>query len=216
MHTRFIPNGTRTLLVYFAGWGTPFSAVGHLRPPENASLLLCGSYRSLKLDFDFGAYREIRMVAWSMGVWVAERAMQGVPLVSATAVNGTPMPKHDRFGIPAAVFEATLEHLDDAGRLKFEQRMCGGKAGWERYRALDGHRTLPEIRDELAFLNDAVSQDERSGLIRWTHAFTGSRDRIFSAENQTAYWQNRCPQTVVGGGSHNLFPHWGAWAELWP
>lgn len=41
-----------------------------------------------------------------MGVWVAERVMQGYPLLSATAINGTGLPCDDQYGIPEAILLA--------------------------------------------------------------------------------------------------------------
>ena len=94
------------LIVYFAGWGTPLDAVAHLILPTNHNFIkFCYDYQDLKLDFDFSAYQQIRVVAWSMGVWVAERVLQGLTLQSATAVNGTGLPCDDSFGIPYAIFK---------------------------------------------------------------------------------------------------------------
>ena len=72
--------------------------------PTDHDLLICYDYQDLTLDFDFSAYQQIRVVAWSMGVWVAERVLQGITLQSATAVNGTGLPCDDGFGIPYAIF----------------------------------------------------------------------------------------------------------------
>ena len=62
--------------------------MAHLILPTNHNLLICYDYQDLTLDFDFSAYQQIRVVAWSMGVWAAERVLQGITLQSATAVNG--------------------------------------------------------------------------------------------------------------------------------
>ncbi len=102
--------------------------MAHLILPTDHDLLICYDYQDLNLDFDFSAYRHIRLVAWSMGVWAAERALQGIRLKSATAVNGTGLPCDDNFGIPDTIFKATLDNLTENTRLKFERRICGDKA----------------------------------------------------------------------------------------
>lgn len=83
MKTKFYNHQGEHLILYFAGWGMPPDAVNHLILPENHDLLICYDYQDLNLDFDFSAYRHIRLVAWSMGVWAAERALQGIRLKSA-------------------------------------------------------------------------------------------------------------------------------------
>ena len=80
MKTKFYDHQGEHLIVYFAGWGTPLDAVAHLILPTDYDLLICYDYQDLKLDFDFSAYQQIRVVAWSMGVWVAERVLQGITL----------------------------------------------------------------------------------------------------------------------------------------
>ena len=43
-----------------------------------------------------------------MGVWVAERVLQGITLQSATAVNGTGLPCDDSFGISYIIFKGDV------------------------------------------------------------------------------------------------------------
>ena len=211
MHTRLIsqPNAD-TLLVYFAGWGTPDSVAEALAPA--ADVLLCSDYRDTVLNFDFSRYRRIGVLAWSMGVWVAERAMQGVKVDWAAAVNGTGLPYDDQFGIPCAVFDQTLARFDERNRAKFEQRMCADADSLAHYRRLDGHRSQQSLHDELSFLHQAVQTDRRTDLLTWHEAWIGERDRIIPAANQSAYWQSRCPVIEFDGG-HYPYTHWPRWNE---
>lgn len=216
MHTRLIRCAdAQDLLVYFAGWGTPEAAVAHLRLPEHTDLLVCSDYRTLEHDVDFTPYRHIRVAAWSMGVWAAERVMQGIDVAFAAAINGTGRPRDDVFGIPAAVFDQTLAGLNDTSRRKFEQRMCGNAFAAEAYRALSGRRDTDNLRAELAALQQAVRADTRTDLIRWHQAFIGGSDRIFPAAHQQAYWQPRCPTQTFSDGTHYPWTQWQEWAELW-
>ena len=208
------------LLVYFAGWGTPLSAVSHLTVPKDYELLICYDYQNLQLDFDFSPYADIRLVAWSMGVWVANQTMQNVPLRSATAVNGTGQPCHDEFGIPCEIFRGTLAGLDEANRTKFERRICGDKQTFAYYQQLPEQRQFPEIHAELTALYAMMQHSDRAE-IPWTHAVIAKQDRIFPAANQLAYWQARQVQTQSQtqlhccDGAHYVFLHYFRWAELW-
>ena len=72
---------------------------------------MCWDYRDL--DFDAGVlegYSTTRVLAWSMGVWVAGQVLSGMDMAPGyrVAVNGTPFPIHDSLGIPEAVFDGTL------------------------------------------------------------------------------------------------------------
>lgn len=210
MHTRLISRpDADALLVYFAGWGTPDSLAETFAPPH-ADVLLCSNYRDTALNFDFGRYRRIGVLAWSMGVWVAERAMQGVAADWAVAVNGTGLPYDDACGIPRAVFDQTLALLDERSRAKFEQRMCADKESLAHYRALPNRRDTESLRQELQFLHQTVQADCRTDLLQWDYALVGMRDRIFTADRQTAYWQPRCAVKTFDGGHypHGSWPRW--------
>ena len=44
--------------------------------------------------------RESFLIAWSMGVWAANRFASGLEFQKAVAINGTPFGIHKNFGIP--------------------------------------------------------------------------------------------------------------------
>lgn len=51
MKTEYFQHQGENLIVYFAGWGTPPSAVAHLALPDNYDLLICYDYQDLHCDF---------------------------------------------------------------------------------------------------------------------------------------------------------------------
>ncbi|TCP94813.1 biotin synthesis protein BioG [Cricetibacter osteomyelitidis] len=213
MKTKLISSQQPDLIVYFAGWGTPVSAVEHLALPQGYDLLLCYDYRNLDLAFDFLAYEHIRLVAWSMGVWVAEQTMTKLPLLSATAINGTALPCDDQFGIPKAIFEGTLSGLNAVTRTKFERRMCGDKQNFTQYQQLNGQRSDEEILSELTALYGFLQKHNETDKIQWTKAIIGLQDRIFPAENQQAYWTNRTVISPVDK-AHYLLAEYHCWEQL--
>ncbi|EXI62415.1 hypothetical protein MHD_09730 [Mannheimia granulomatis] len=220
MKTAFFPSTfprSSNLVVYVAGWGTPLAAVEHLALPENHDLLICYDYQDLQLDFQFSDYDCIHLVAWSMGVWVANQVMPPIPLASATAINGTALPYDDKFGIPKAVFKGTLESLNEANRIKFEHRMCHDKTLFEHYQNLPKPRPLAEIQQELAALYQLINDEQEPKTLAWTHAIIGTQDRIFPTANQLAYWQTFSPQTNICTleGGHYLLPYFHNWEKLW-
>ncbi|OOS04492.1 hypothetical protein B0190_02120 [[Haemophilus] ducreyi] len=209
MKSRLFSTNQPNLIIYFAGWATPLAVVNHLALPPNYDLLFCYDYRDLTFERpDLSHYQQIRLVAWSMGGWVAQKVCQIIPLVSATAVNGTLLPKHNDFGIPTAIFDGTLTSLNEVNRLKFARRMCGGKTQFERYQQLPDHRPFVDVLWELNSLNQAISDGETlpAKLLPWSHIFIGQKDKIFPAENQQRFWQQYpvkiCP---LEQGEHYLW-----------
>ena len=125
-----IKNNQKHLLLFFAGWGmdeTPFLQIH----PTNKDWLICYDYRSLEFDaIILQEYSEITLIAWSMGVWAASQIMKQYPSVTLSqsiAINGTPYPIHETKGITPAIFEGTLQGLNEQSLQKFQRRMCGSK-----------------------------------------------------------------------------------------
>ena len=131
MKQRFIKKeGNSTLLLFFAGWGSDENLfAGPVQ--EECDCLLCFDYKDL--DFDYSlleGYKEIRVMAWSMGVWVACQTLAGkeYPYGMRLAVNGTPFPIHDTKGIPESIFQGTLENFSEPVLIRFRRRICGSAA----------------------------------------------------------------------------------------
>lgn len=196
------------LILYFAGWGTPPELVADWARPANCDVLLCWDYRDLTLAFDFSPYARVHVLAWSLGVWAADNSLpKTLTLASATAVNGTPQPIDDAFGIPTAIFNGTLDGLQgkfaQRTREKFERRMTGDAARLAAYRQLP-QRDLDDITAELQAVQNTVLQKTSSMPIAWQRAIIGEQDAIFPPDNQNNYWRTLAPECRL---EHLKAPH---------
>lgn len=213
--------GNEGLILYFNGWAMTPEAVEHLRLPQGYDLVVVWDYRSDHLDLNLSAYKHITLVAWSMGVWAASRAVSWLaelPIERSIAVCGTGYPMDDQWGIPKAIFEATLNSITEENRLRFNRRMCGGKSLRHLFEALQ-RRSTDEIRDELerVYTIELNARDVTEGKekICWTLAHIGLEDRIIPANNQQAYWQEQAVPTKAHKAPHYIFGQFTLWEELW-
>ena len=100
--------GSDRVIVFFHGWGMDAAGVSHLQIEDD--VLMCYDYRSLDFAFpDLGYYRCIYVVAWSMGVWAADRVISRLEMKPerCVALNGTTRPVDDEYGIPVKIYELT-------------------------------------------------------------------------------------------------------------
>ena len=153
-----------------------------------------------------------------MGVRMAELALAGkYALTTATAVNGTPRPIDDNFGIPENIFRGTLDNLTAEGMKRFNRRMCGSRiyshntrnflpARWKRLKTRLQHIYNLCNGQSMTNADDTTS-------IQWTRAIISSDDHIFPAANQRNYWNGRCPVTEITA-PHYPFYLWKQWNEL--
>lgn len=181
---------------------------------------VCYDYRQLAFDETLDRYEEVHLVAWSLGVWVAERLMPRIVRATSgrirwtmSAINGTGRPVDDRDGIPEAIFRGTLEQLDEAGLARFIRRMCGTREHLAAYKALPA-RPLAEVREELQSLYDAIRREEVPERLAWTHVWLSRADRIFPIDNLRHYWRNH-PAIRETDTPHEPFNQWEKWEALW-
>ncbi len=183
------------LILLLAGWSmdeTPFMDVTHIHVVGDVSevdIMVCYDYRSLAFDNSLLAnYRDVTLVAWSMGVWVAEQICFAENVTRRVAINGTGAPVSDEFGIPVEIFNGTLNSLNDANLVKFNRRMC--REGFADFNARKPKRAMEEIVDELRMIGERSSAGSK-GLVSWDVAVVSTRDYIFPAVNMCNYWNKR-------------------------
>jgi biotin synthesis protein BioG len=115
-------------------------------------------------------------------------------LTKTIAINGTPLPIDNTYGIEEMVFAHTLANWNEQTRKKFNARMCGGNAQLLEWQSYMSERTCEEQLQELQFLYDAIQKNTSHHCkldgYRWTEAIIGNYDLIFTAKNQYNYWHN--------------------------
>ena len=122
------------LIIFFAGWSfdeTPFKFLDC----GDFDVIIMYDYNKLDLPkIDFSNYKNINLIAWSMGVFVAYLLKDELPEFSKKiAVNGTAKPVDDAFGIPQKPFLLTLRHAKTGLEGKFYQNIFNSNEEFEKY-----------------------------------------------------------------------------------
>ena len=199
------------LLLFFAGWGMdkhPFEEYA----PSNHDFLVCYDYTSLDFDYSvLSGYETVDVVAWSMGVWAASQIVGSIEqtITNTIAINGTPYPIDDNRGIPEAIFNGTLEGLNEATLKKFQRRMCGSADNFKHFQQVAPQRSVDALKEELAAIGSLYKSCPPKE-VKWSEAYIGLNDRIFPATNQQAAWKEA---TNISSGEEShydepLFKHY--------
>lgn len=206
------------LVIFFAGWGSSPAYFTHMSA-RDCDVWMFYDYRDARLPDDFEAvlaqYPRVEVVAWSFGVWMANRMCAHLDgrLAGALAINGTLNPIDDREGIPVAIFNGTLEGLSPRGVEKFNRRMVLDQAHTLHILQAALHRPFDAVHEELTCFAGLLTASEN---VIFTRALIGHHDRIFPATHQVAFWQERV-DTLVTGVSHYVFfdyPLWDSFIQL--
>lgn len=208
MKQQFTVNeGNRDLILIFAGWGMD-AGVWHDLRVEGHDIMIVWDYRNPDFDeTELARYRDIRVFAWSFGVFVAALT---IPRFSrrpglSIAINGTLTPVNALTGIPEAIFEGTLAGLDERNLLKFYRRMCSSKEQYAGFLTRKPDRDIAELRDELTAIRN-LSSGNPPLHTAWDRVILSQDDHIFPPENMKRAWEGHPRSRITDGGHLPDFP----------
>lgn len=205
------------LVVVFGGWGTD----------ENVFTPLCSDDFDFILFYNYSAdealvlpemktYSKITVIGWSLGVWAAEYLVgkTGIKPHLTIAINGTPIPADDDYGIPLSVFEGTLNNITEENMEKFYLRMFGDKRTYKLNKDRIPHRNVKSLHDELRWLYNRIMEHKESGF-KWDYAITSEKDRVFPAKSLIGYWSKE-PETkhIILPLPHYIFHKWKTYNDF--
>lgn len=191
MEFHWLRRGQNDRLVLFVlGWAADYRVVEHIGLPGCDVLAVYDYGGGLDdgLAEKIAGYGDVRLLAWSFGVWVAERLLAGVELTRAVALNGTPVPVDALYGIEPRRMAVTLRGLKAGGMEAFDRRAYGEH--FDRLRPVLSPRPQERNIAELEYLVEASAAGHAASL-RWDKAIVGSEDLIFPSENMVRYWGSR-------------------------
>ena len=194
MQTVWKVNGHSRLLLFFSGWAMDEHPTEHLAC-EDADICTCFDYTNLDTTDSqlWENYSDIRLVAWSTGVWAAEQVVGklNLPLSKAIAINGTPTTVHEETGISRVIFQGTYDQLTEQTMQKFHRRMAGSVLAYNAFVPIAPKRELKNQKDELASILEVDFETLETDLIHWNKVIVGKSDAIFPPQNQLRYWEGR-------------------------
>lgn len=211
------------MLLLFAGWAADETPFKQYRP-KGMDYMVCYDYRTLNFDLSiFNRYRQIDVVAWSMGVWAGSIILSQVRQdnILSIAFNGSTYPIDNTEGIPLRTYQATLDGLTPASLQKFMRRMCKDSDAYKAFMKITPRRDFEEIKEELRLIQEQYF--EMRGDIRgdqadeaaeekfdeyydnygyqYDYVFIGSNDRIFPPQNLKINGEYLEGDTIVTTGS---------------
>jgi len=205
------------LVVFYGGWGTD----------ENMFVPLCNDEFDFIMFYNYSAdealvlpetktYERITLIGWSVGVWAAEylTSKTGIKPDVSIAVNGTPLPADDHFGIPLNVFEGTLNNITEENIEKFYMRVFGDKKTYLLNSDRVPRRTLKSLHDELRWLYNRIMEQKEPGF-KWNYAVTSEKDRVFPWQNLNSYWSRQNDtRHIILPLPHYFFHKWASFTDF--
>ena len=148
-----------------------------------------------------------------MGVYTAYLLKDKLPdFTSKIAVNGTPYPIDNDFGIPERTFDLTLKYAESGLQGKFYENVFSDKELLEKYLENPVKRTIQNRVNELQSLNELIrSQNITYNGNFYNKAIIGDNDKIIPTKNQIKMWGNSAK--IINSG-HFPFYNYTSWDEI--
>lgn len=205
--SRFESLSSDKLIIFLTGWGCDDNQFANLiKNNKNYDLFIAWNYTDLDFipDIDYSKYKEIYLITYSAGVYVAG-LVQGKfpPITKSIAINGNPYMFDAHYGISPetlAVFKNLNASNADQFRkdylIKYEKELKYLNKNSDK-------RTLESCLDELESL-EAFSKSEFKPY-DFDRAILSDSDKIFNPETQKEYFNGR--YILLKNTAHNPFYH---------
>lgn len=205
-------NNSSELIVFFNGWGMDEKSLQHI-DAEGRDVLTLYDYSSEVIlpEMSLKTYKKAYVVAWSMGVFIANQlaSQLGLNIEKSIALCGSPYPVHNEYGISVKIFDITSKGLRLAGTDKFFKQMFIG---------IDNplfNRPERELMEQITELENLkkVSIDAEKEPFSWDVAVVGIKDRIFPSKSLISYWEGKT-KLIKDSIPHYPFDKYDTWNKI--
>lgn len=201
------------LIVFFAGWSFDYKPFEFL-DCNNFDVLAVYDYSALN-EVNFPDYACKNLISWSMGVYAAYQLRENFnDFNQKIAINGTPFPVDDEFGIPQKPFLLTLRHAKTGLEGKFYQNIFDNPQEFEHYIKTPVERSIDNRVEELQFLWENIKNSAKEYENFYDFAYVSLNDKIIPPKNQKNFWENfNTPYKTLDSG-HFPYYNFESWTEL--
>lgn len=191
----FLNNSSKkSILLFFSGWSVDYKPFVKLNSQKH-DIIFFYNYKNDEIDNTtiklIKSYSKVYIVAWSMGVFMANVISEkyNLKIDRAVAINGSLHPVDNEYGIPEHIFEATLTNLNERNLIKFYKRMCSRNEIYEYFAEYVNVSNIEDYKLQLIFLHDLSKTYSKMRNI-FDIAYISTLDAIFPPQNLTRFWEN--------------------------
>ena len=185
--------------MFFTGWGCDEHEFEHLS--STSDVLLLYDYSDLDFNFDFSNYKEINLIAFSAGVFVATIVDLECKINKKIAISGNPFLFDKYYGLSENIqnilYSITEDNADD-----FAQNYLI-KTDDERKRFRHSNRTIESCQNEFKSLKLLYETNKNKIQNIYDLLIIGADDLIFNLSAQKEYYKNKIK--IIENARHNMF-----------
>ena len=208
MKKYLVNNHSDNLIIFFTGWGCDEYEFAHLNSCDDVLLLY--DYTDLSLDFDFSVYKNIRLISFSAGVFVASIMNFDFEINKKIALSGNPYLFDEKLGlskeIQGILYNITEENADDFAK----NYLVKTDEVWKNFH--HSQRTIDSCKTEFDCLKELYKTNMHKIKDIFDNALIGTDDEIFNVSVQKEFYGKRLK--IIENARHSLFFRINSYDEI--
>lgn len=217
MERYIINNKNDKLIVFFGGWGCDYNPFKSIEIKDFDFIMLY-DYNSVEfeeLNFFVKRYKEINIVAWSMGVFFANVWCQkySIKYKRAIAINGTLKPIDNKHGIPERLYDLTIKNFNISGRKLFFSRMFQCDNHLMKFNHNLPNRHIDNQKLELENIKKYYCENKLEMNNIYQLVILSKQDLIFPYKNLKKFWNGIIQVHEIDSG-HFCFYNFESWKSI--
>lgn len=199
MKKYFINNNSDNLILFFSGWGCDEYEFEHLK--SESDVLILYNYTDLDLDFDFSKYKNIDLISFSAGVFVASVFKFSIKLNRKIALSGNPYLFDEHFGLSKEIQEVLYNITEDNAEDFARNYLVKTDVEYQNFHP--SKRTIESCKYEFDRLKNIYEFEKSNIKDIYNKVIAGEDDPIFNISAQREFYGNKLK--IVSNARHNLF-----------
>ena len=194
-----IDNNSSSLILFFSGWGCDEYEFEHMT--SESDVLILYDYTNLNLDFDFSKYKNIDLIAFSAGVFVASIFDLDLKIRRKIAIDGNPYLFDEYLGLSKDIQKVLTSITEENAEDFAKNYLVKTKEEYENFHP--SRRTLESCNIEYNCLKQIYNDRKQDIKDIFDIAYIGDQDLIFNVEAQKEFYKNRL--RIIKNARHNVF-----------
>ncbi len=187
------------LIIFFTGWGCDEHEFEHL--DTNSDVLLLFDYLDLNFDFNFSKYKNIDLIAFSAGVFVASIVNFDFKINNKIAISGNPYLFDEKLGLSKEIQNVLCSITEKTADDFAKNYLIKTEDEWKIFR--HSQRTLNSCKAEFESLKKIYQKEKENIKNIYDYALIGSDDKIFNVSAQKEFYGNKVH--TIKNARHNIF-----------
>ncbi len=199
MEKYFIDNNSDKLILFFTGWGCDEHEFAHLKTATDVLLLY--NYVDLNFYFDFSKYKEINLIAFSAGVFVASVLDYNFSINKKIAISGNPYLFDEELGLSKSLQDILYNITEDNADEFTRKYLIKTEDEYKNFHI--SNRTPDSCQIEFDALKKLYNANKHKIKNIFDIAFIGADDPLFKPSMQKNFYGDKLK--LIENARHNMF-----------